>query len=259
MKLGTDISADIDELWETFIEKKSEDARESLLIHYLPLVKIIAGRMKVTMPGSVEYDDLVSTGIIGLINSIDNFKPSRGFKFETYSAPRIKGAILDGLRDVDWLPRSYRQKSRRLDQTMEKLLTSLGRLPDEKEIADELGMDIDEYLRYIDQVGAASLVSLDITLPFGNSGESGSLHDVIADREKSDPCTQMEEEDVRGMALSLVEELNEQERSIIALYYYEALTFREIGEVIGVSESRVCQIHTRILSVLRVRLKELLE
>ena len=121
----------IEELWESYAANRDGESRDRLLIHYLPLVKQIAGRMKTNLPGSVEYEDLVSAGLIGLINSIDNFNPERGYKFETYAVPRIKGSILDGLRDVDWLPRSYRQKSRRLDEALTKLINKLGRIPNE--------------------------------------------------------------------------------------------------------------------------------
>ncbi len=248
----------IDELWNKFQDTRDENIRESLLIHYLSLVKIIAGRMKVTLPGSVEYNDLVSSGLIGLINSIDNFNPKRGFKFETYAAPRVRGAILDGLRDVDWLPRSYRQKSRKLDQTMEKLFARLGRIPTDEEIAKELEMNLDEYYKYIDHVGAASLVSLDIHVS-GAEGDGGSLYEVISDDAQQNPYDMVEEADIQQTALHLIDELSDQERTVVALYYYESLTFREIGEVIGVSESRVCQIHTKIITILRVRLRKLLE
>jgi len=252
-------SQDLDVLWKSFTKDRSEKARESLLIHYLTLVKVIAGRMKVTLPSSVEYNDLVSAGLVGLINSIDNFNPRREIKFETYAAPRIRGAILDGLRDVDWLPRSYRQKSRRLDQTMEKLLAKLGRIPSDEEVAAELNMSFEEYLRYIDHVGSASLMSLDIQINTGAEGERGSLYEVLSNEAQPNPYDIVEEADMQQAALNLIDELEEQERTVVALYYYEGLTFREIGEVINVSESRVCQIHTRIISLLRVRLRKLLE
>jgi RNA polymerase sigma factor for flagellar operon FliA len=249
---------EINALWNSFQKSHDEKIREKLLINYLSLVKIIAGRMKVTLPGSVEYNDLVSSGLIGLINSIDNFNPKRGFKVETYAAPRIRGAILDGLRDVDWLPRSYRQKSRKLDQTMEKLFSRLGRIPTDEEIAKELELNLDDYYKYIDHVGAASLVSLDIHVA-GTEGDSGSLYEVISDDNQPNPYDLVEEADIQQAALNLIDELSDQERTVVALYYYEGLTFREIGEVIGVSESRVCQIHTKIISILRVRLRKLLE
>ncbi len=247
------------QLWDDFTKHKDEKARENLLIHYLPLVKYIAGRMKVNLPGSVILDDLVSAGLIGLINSIDNFNIKRGVKFETFAAARIRGAILDGLRDVDWLPRSYRQKNRRLDQAMDKLTSSLERIPTDEEIAAELGMGIDEYLSYIENVGATSLVSMDVRISTSSESDVGSFHDLLPDNSNLNPFENVEYSNIRDTALKLIDELSPQERDVVALYYYEELTFREIGEVLGISESRICQIHTRTISILRARLRELLE
>jgi len=250
---------ELQDLWDSYTKNKDNLSRDRLMIHYMPLVKQVAGRMKINLPGSVEYDDLVSAGLMGLINSIDNFNPKRGFKFETYAVPRIKGSILDGLRDVDWLPRSYRQKSRKLDNVLTKLINQLGRVPNEDEIAGKLGLNQDEYYRFIDQISSGSLVSLDLRISTGDEGETGSLHDVIPDASRRDPLGEIEESDAKKTALKLIDDLSKQERSVIALYYYEELTFREIGEVLGVSESRVCQIHTRIMATLRVKLSKLLE
>lgn len=250
---------DIEQVWGRYQAGRDERAREQLLIHYLPLVKMVAGRIKVGLPGSVEFDDLVSCGLMGLVNSIDNFSPERGFKFETYAVPRIRGAMLDGLREVDWLPRSARQKGRRLDQAVEKLTNELGRAPLDHEVAAELGLEGEDYARFMESAGAGSMLSLDARISTGEDGESGSLHDVIPDNDTEDTLTKLAERDSKELAKALITELPEQERAVIALYYYEELTFREIGEVIGVSESRVCQIHTRILATLRARLRQATE
>ncbi len=244
-------------LWEKYSSVHDSKSRDQLLLHYLPLVKQVAGRLKTGMPGSVEYDDLVSTGLMGLIKSLDHFNPTLGNKFETYAVPRIKGAILDGLRDVDWLPRSYRQKSRRLENSLTRLINSLGRVPNDDEIAQDLGLKTDEYYRFIDKIGTASLVSLDIRVSADEEGGTGSRHDVIPDDSCSDPLSLIEEKDARKAALKLVDELNDQERSVVALYYYEELTFKEIGKVLKVSESRICQIHTKVIATLRTQLREL--
>ncbi len=249
---------ELEQLWETYAARRDGQVRERLMLHYLPLVKQVAGRMKVGLPGSVEFDDLVGAGLMGLINSIDHFDPQQGFKFETYAVPRIRGAILDGLRDVDWLPRSYRQKSRRLDKVMRKLIGELGRLPHDLEIARELGLNEDEYQKFVDQVGATSLVSLDVTISTGDEGGVGTLHEVVSDRTRLDPSQELEEADARDVVLKLIEALSEQERSVVALYYYEELTFREIGKVLRLSESRVCQIHTRIIAILRAKLRRIM-
>ncbi len=249
----------VNQLWIDFTGDNDRIAREKLLLHYLPLVKIIAGRMKLGLPGSVEFDELVSSGMIGLINSIDNFNLERGFKFETYAAQRIRGSILDGLRDADWLPRSFRQKSRKLEKVMDKLVGRLGQIPTNEEIASELGLDIDAYFRYIDHVGAASLISLDRPVKSNSSENTGSLHEVMPDESKLDPYEEVEDENIQNTVHQLIAEMSEQERTVVALYYFEALTFREIGEVIGVSESRICQIHTRLIATLRANLRKMLK
>lgn len=258
MRTATAPQDSLEHLWRDFCSGNTS-ARDQLLIYYLPLVKIAAGRMKSTLPGSVQYDDLTSAGLVGLINSLDNFNPSLGHKFETYAMPRIRGAILDSLRDVDWLPRSYRQKTRKLDSAIQRLTGTLGRSPSDEEIAAELGLEYDDYFDYIENIGAASLVSLDVKMSIGEDGDAGSFHDVIPDTDSKDPSVETEAEDIRRAAMDLLEELTEQERSVVALYYYEELTFREIGAVLGVSESRVSQIHTRLIATLRARLRQIME
>lgn len=248
--------SEILQVWEKYSLHHDERLRERLLLHYLPLVKVVAGRMKVGLPGSVEYDDLVSTGLMGLMNSIDNFSPERGFKFETYAVPRIRGAILDGLRDSDWAPRSVRQKGRRLDQAIEKLTVELGRPPHDHEIAVELGLKGEEYSHFMEQAGAASVISLDVRVSERDEDEGGALHEVVADPAGINPLAELEQKDTREIAKQLIAQLGEQERAVVALYYYEELTFKEIGQVIGVSESRVCQIHTRVLATLRARMQK---
>lgn len=246
-------------VWEKYALNKDERLREQLLLHYLPLVKVVAGRMKVGMPGSVEYDDLVSTGLMGLMNSIENFSLDRGFKFETYAVPRIRGAILDGLRDIDWAPRSVRQKGRRLEQAIEKLTAELGRLPHDQEIAAELGLVGDEYNHFMEQAGAAPVISLDVRASDRDEEDGGALHEVVADTSSVNPLDALEQKDAKDVAKKLISQLSEQERAVVALYYYEELTFKEIGQVLNVSESRICQIHTRVLATLRSRMKRATE
>jgi len=217
------LGADLNRLWDDYSHRRDSRAREQLLLHYLPLVKMVAGRMKVGLPGAVEFGDLVSSGLAGLVNSLDNFSPERGFKFETYAVPRIRGAILDGLRDVDWLPRSARQKTRRLDQAVEKLTIELGRPPQDYEIAKELGLEGDDYSRFMEAAGTGSLMSLDASISTGEEGESGSLHEVIPDDEQRDPLTQLIEKDAREQAKRLIAQLSEQERAVVALYYLYCL------------------------------------
>jgi len=249
----------VEDLWRIFVQQRDPGLRERLAMHYLPLVKVVAGRLKAGLPGSVEYRDLVGAGLMGLVNCIDNFSPELGFKFETYAAPRIRGAILDGLRESDWLPRSYRRKSRQLDQAVEKLTSLLNRTPSDEEIAAELGLDLDEYLEFLENAGATRQMSLDARWSVGEEGDTASLHDIIPDAAHPDPSLQAVELEEKQIALKMVHELPDQERAVISLYYYEELTFREIGEVLGLTESRICQIHTRVLATLRARLKRLRE
>ena len=227
--------------------------REELLVHFLSLVKQVAGRIIISLPRSVELEELEGAGLVGLVNAIDRFDPAVGVKFETYAIPRIKGAILDGLRELDWAPRSVRAKSRQLEESIQILSGQLGRPPNDKELADHMGFDLDSYYQLLDNTSIATLLSLDDNLT-SRQGESMSLSDIVEGNEDSIPYFGLEKEEIKLLTIEAIKSLSEQERLVIALYYYEELTLKEIGLVMEVSESRVSQIHTKAIITLRALL-----
>lgn len=241
---------------EIFNEKRSPEIREKLLLEYLPLVKSVAGRMALGFPKSVEVSDLVSTGFIGLSEALSNFDPSRGVKFETYAVPRIKGAILDELRSLDWVPRSTRAKSRGIEKAKVKLENKLGRKPTKWELAKVLKVSTQELLATLDDLSSSSMLSLDDMI----YGDDDNRQIPRVETLKS-TCTQnilsdLEKKELKAFIVSSVNNLTEQERLVISLYYYEELTLKEIGEVMNISESRVSQIHTKAVYKLRNMIKE---
>ena len=241
-------------LWQDYQHSRDRALREKLVLIYLPLVKWSAGRLKQTLPNTVQVQDLEGAGVRGLIQSIDGFDPERGIRFESYASTRIRGAMLDGLREYDWLPRSLRAKSKELERAYETCETRLGGLPDDEDVAVEMGLTLDEYREMLEEVGSLQLVSLDGE-PAGAEGE-GSFHDVIADPDIEDPLTKIEHEEERHQVLEWLEELPDQMRRVMVLYYYEELTLKEIGQVLDLSESRVCQIHSSAIRSLRARLAQ---
>jgi RNA polymerase sigma factor for flagellar operon FliA len=243
--------------WKRYKATLDLGIRERLLTRYLPLVKQIAGRMLISLPKSVSLDDLVSSGIMGLISAVDNYDPNMGFKFETYAASRIKGSIYDGLREMDWVPRSIRQKARRMEKAMEVLYKELGRAPNDKEVAEKLEMDIDDYHAMLDEVSVTSLLSLDESFT-NNKGDTTSLSDFLEDRGSKNVHDAMEMTELKAVTIQSLKELPEQEKLVMALYYYEEMTLKEIGMVMDISESRVSQIHTKAIMHLKYRIAETL-
>ena len=245
---------DNDALWKLWAEDRDSGVKDELVIRYIALVKQVAGRMRIGLPNSVELDELVNSGIIGLVTAIDNFDPSLGFKFETYASQRIRGSILDGLRDYDWMPRSIRSKTRVLETALVQLEGRLGRIPHDEEIASELGVELNGYYQLLEDVKVASILSLDEPY-LGADGEIGTLGEMIEDEDAVDPAIVLEWKEAKKITKRLIGELNQQERLVIALYYYEDLTLREIGEVLGISESRVSQIHNKVIITLKGKLR----
>jgi len=251
-----DDAAVIEELWQRYKADGQRDVRDRLILHYSPLVKFVAGRVAVGLPQNVDQSDLVSYGIFGLIDAIDKFDPSRGFKFETYAISRIKGAIIDELRSIDWVPRSVRAKARAIEKASSKLENELHRTPDESEIAAELGISQEELQHTLSQISMVGVVALDELLTAGDRAEgSSTLGDTIPDR-GDDPMAAFEVEEMKHILAEAINRMPERERLVLTLYYYEGLTLAEIGEVLGVTESRVCQIHTKAILQLRGRLLE---
>ncbi len=251
------MSDDMKTVWAEFQTNRDPALKEQLLVNYLPLVKIVASRMKVSLPNSVVLDDLVGAGTMGLINSVDHFDPALGFKFETYAVPRIRGAILDGLRDYDWVPRSIRAKERMVSKAMVALEEELNRVPTDEELAVKLELTLSDYHKLLDEVSATSLLSFDH--PMGSDeGQTTSLYDVVENQHNDSPLDIMERKEIKILMVKLINSLPEQEKLVMALYYYEELTLKEIGQVLDISESRVSQIHTKIIINLKNKIRSLI-
>lgn len=224
------------------------------MVAYSPLVKYVAGRMSSGLPAHVEESDLISYGLIGLINAIERFDLEREIKFETYAITRIKGAIIDELRSLDWVPRSVRAKAREIEQTNAKLENKLQRAPTDAEMSEAMGVSQDEFQESLVKIANSSVVALDeLWTVSDSSGDQVSLLDTIPDPDAADPARELDLTDMKDSLADAIARLPEREKLVIALYYYENLTLREIGEVLGVTESRVSQLHTK--AVLRLKSK----
>jgi RNA polymerase sigma factor for flagellar operon FliA len=238
------------------LKKGNDAARERIMLQYLPLVKNVAGRMAMGFPRSVELDDLVSTGTIGLIEAIRNFDPQRGVKFETYAVPRIRGAILDELRALDWIPRSTRAKARHIDRATMALENALGRKPAGVEVAGKLRWSLADLDQAMDDVSGTSLLSLDEMVYREEDNRQVPRVETVHIISEEDVLTDLERMELRAYLVTAVETLTEQERLVISLYYYEELTLKEIGSIMHISESRVSQIHTKAVGKLRNLVRE---
>ncbi|MEW6523388.1 MAG: FliA/WhiG family RNA polymerase sigma factor [Bacillota bacterium] len=242
-------------LWQVFKHTQDSVSRETLILRYVPLVKYVAGRLAVSLPKHVEVDDLYSYGIFGLMDAIEKFDPARGVKFETYAMARIRGAILDGLRALDWVPASVRQKRKELEQAFALLEMRLGRAASDREVAEYLNLTPSQYDARVAEVGGAALLSLEEAW-FGAEDGDGRVRtaETIADQNARDPVKELQDQETQRLLAEAIERLPERERTVVALYYYEGLTIREIGEVLGVTPSRVSQLHTKAILRLRGRL-----
>jgi RNA polymerase sigma factor for flagellar operon FliA len=244
-------------LWENFKTTADQGTRERLILHYSPLVKYVAGRVGVGLPPNIEQADLVSYGIFGLIDAIEKFDISRAIKFETYAISRIRGAIIDELRAIDWIPRSVRYKAREVERAYASLEGELHRSPTEPEVAARLGMTLDELHAVFSQVSYVNVVALDELLTVGGEkGDKLSLVDTLEDTKAEDPVAAFESEETKFMLSRAINQLPEREKIVVTLYYYEGLTLAEIGRVLGVTESRICQMHTKAVLQLRGKLSE---
>jgi RNA polymerase sigma factor for flagellar operon FliA len=250
------VDDELGQLWQGFKGEGSEEARGRLILHYAPLVKYVASRVATGLPSSVEQADLVSYGMFGLIDALHKFEPGRGNKFETYAIPRIKGAIIDELRAMDWVPRSIRFKAREIDKARSDLEAMLKRQPTEAEMAERLGISRSELHDVVSQISFVSVLALDEMVSVGaDRGEQVSLIDTLADK-ALDPTSGVESQETRGLLAAAINSLSEREKIVVTLYYFEGLTLAEIGEILGVTESRVCQIHTKAVGGLRGQLSE---
>jgi RNA polymerase sigma factor for flagellar operon FliA len=253
--LETNVKAiELRELWRRYKASGDQRARERLVVAYSPLVKYVAGRMSSGLPAHVEESDLISYGLTGLISAIERFDLSREIKFETYAITRIRGSIIDELRTLDWVPRSVRARARDIERANMKLEAKFQRAPTDDEMAAELGMSPQEFQDALIQISHSTIVALDELWNVSDSGgDQVSLLDTLPDRGAPDPQAVVDQGELRDRIADAIAALPEREKLVIALYYYENLTLREIGEVLGVTESRVSQLHTK--AVLRLRSK----
>ncbi len=250
------VSIQVQRKWEAYQHSKDPDVRQDLLNHYLPLVRNVAGRMALGFPKSVELSDLISTGVIGLIEALKNFDPERGVKFETFAVPRIRGAILDELRSLDWVPRSTRAKAREIDRSTVKLENKLGRVPTKAELADDMKITPNELLAALEDVSGTTLLSLDELVYREEDNRQVPRVETLESPQNESVLGDIERQELRAYLINAISSLSEQEKLVIALYYYEELTLREIGEVMSISESRVSQIHTKSVGKLRQMVHE---
>jgi len=242
---------DIKKTWEEFHKAHKEYFRNLLMEHYMPLVKYTAERLHSKLPDKVELDDLISAGTFGLMDALDAFDPDRGVKFETYCSPRVRGSILDELRSMDWVPRLVRARAHQLARATQSLETHLGRKPTEKETAEELDMNMEEFDRLQRDANAVSLMSLN-TKYSDNDGEKDIREiDIIKDKKSQDPLTEAQKRDLKNL---LTKGLTRAERLIIVLYYYEEMTMKKIGTTLDLSESRVSQMHSSIVARLKAQM-----
>jgi RNA polymerase sigma factor FliA len=235
-------SEDLEQVWKDYREKDDKALRDRLVLQYSPLVKYVAGRLRTRMPDSVDQDDLVSDGVLGLMDAIERFEPSRGLSFQTFAVPRIRGAIIDGMRAMDFVPRSVRDKLRVVQRAHVALEERLGRSPEDTEVAKEVGIPVQQLRDLSRQANSnhANLDDFDLADEFTSAADHG-----------------IEEGDMNASLMRVVDQLGERDQVIIALYYFEGLTLAEIGQVLGVTESRVSQVHRRATGSLREKLLEL--
>lgn len=238
-------------LWQAY-QQADAAARSALIEHYLPLVQRVCGRISLNLPQYVDQGDLESAGVLGLIDAINNFIPERGVKFETYAVTRIRGAVIDSLRQIDFVPRSVRQKAKRLQQAMHDLQAKQRRTATEAELAQELGISQEELCKWLQDVQSITVLSLNA--PLDSSEDGSDLSTLLVADASSDPMTRLLEEERTEELARAIASLNEREQLLLSLYYKDGLTLRELGQVLGISESRASQIHTAIILKLRVKL-----
>ena len=243
-------TADKEKLWDAYRQKKTQETREQLIIEYAQLVKLVAGRLSMYLGHNVEYDDLVSYGIFGLIDAIDKFDLEKNVKFETYASLRIRGAILDQIRKMDWIPRSVRQRQRKIDEAMKQIEMRTGKTASDEELAKQLGLKDEELCSWQTHLNVTNVVSLNEFEETGPEPMIDSAHPVRF----SQPEEVVEEEELKEKLAESLELLTEKERRVIELYYYEDMTLKEISKILEVSESRISQLHTKALNKMRKKM-----
>lgn len=242
------------QLWKKFKKTKDPKIRDKFVKQYAPLVKYVAGKVAIGMPHNVEFDDLVGFGVFGLFDAIEKFDPDKHVKFKTYAVTRIRGAIFDELRSIDWVPRSVRQKSREIEDTIHRLEASFGRSVSDEEIAKEMNMSMDEFQKTMMKVSGTSILSLNDVWYNDDENDKVTIVDSIESPNSLNPDTIVEKEEIKRVIIEAINELPEKEKKVLVLYYYEDLTLKEIGQVLEVTESRISQLHTKAIMRLRSKL-----
>lgn len=248
------MDAEEERLWRSYREQPTAETRERLILRYAPLVKYVAGRMAVGMPSNVDRGDLTSYGMFGLLDAIEKFDVDTGYRFQTYAVQRIRGAIVDELRSMDWVPRSVRRKAREIEKAIARLQNSLGRPPEDHELAEELELTPEQLADHLAQISMTSVAALDAAL---TSPDGGHLRvvDTVADDDAVLPDEHVDRMAMRELLRHALDRLTEREQQVLALYYFEGLTLAQIGDIIGVTESRVSQIHSKAILALRTRIE----
>jgi len=246
--------AELKKTWEDYIRTKDQELKNTLIIYYLPLVKSTANRIAYGLPSHVNKNDLISSGIFGLISSIEKYNLDSGTKFKSFASMRIHGSMLDELRNMDWVPRSVRARAKKLQTAYNAIQQEKGRFATDAEIADFLGISLDELNDFVSSTRIINVVSLDAKIFNPDSNSTATYSDFIEDKSKKLPIDNMFKQEKKTLLIKAIEDLSQQEKIVLTLYYFEELTLKEIGEVISVSESRVSQIHSKALFRLRARL-----
>ncbi len=245
----------IEIVWRKFKKSGAKKLRDQLIVEYMPLVKYVAGRLAVGLPPSVQIDDLIGSGTMGLMTAVNRYDPGRDNKFSTFAISRIRGAMLDELRSMDWVPRSVRRKARQLEDAYSKIEARKGCAASDEEVATEMSIEMRDYFHLLEDVRGATLLSLDEQCSSDDGNSPTKIHDTVQDHNQVDPVAVLEVQKMRKVVDGSLDMLPERERLVLILYYYEEMTLKEIGSILGVSESRVSQIHTKAISRLRAKLR----
>ncbi|MCB0383854.1 MAG: FliA/WhiG family RNA polymerase sigma factor [Bdellovibrionales bacterium] len=235
--------------------KLTPQQKDKLIMEYAPLIKFIAQKIAIRLPSNIELDDLISSGVIGLMDAIEKYDPTRDNKFKTYAEFRIRGSILDELRAQDWVPRSVRDKAKMLDRTLIQMEAELGRSATDEEVAEQLGMSMDEFYDLVNQVRPVSVLSIDDAATFSNVDKKSILN-LLEGCKLNNPYTQLNIKSVKEVVTKAIEDLPERQRLVLSLYYYEDLNLKEIGMILRVTESRVSQLHAQAIARLRAKLAQ---
>jgi RNA polymerase sigma factor for flagellar operon FliA len=246
-----------DDLWSLYKETRDPAIRDAFIRQYAPLVKYVAGKVAASMPNTVEFEDLVGFGVFGLLDAIEKFDPDKNVKFKTYAVTRIRGAIFDELRSIDWVPRSVRQKTKEIEDAVVNLEAKLGRPVSDQEIATSLGVTEDDFMKTMLKISSTSVLSLNDVWYSGDDADKISIGESIESPSSMNPDATVEREEVKRVIVQALSELPEKEKKVLVLYYYEDLTLKEIGQVLDVTESRVSQLHTKAILRLRAKLTNL--